>query len=469
MRTGIIVREIRRERESTMVKTRRLSNGIRVVTERMPYFKTAAFGVWVKVGSADETKENNGISHVIEHMLFQGTKTRSAKQLAQDSAAIGDNVNAFTSKEYTSYYGVTLSDYLPAMIEMLGDMIGNSVFDPDALEKEKGVILEEIDMYDDSPEDLVHELLQQQVWRDHPLGFIISGEKEVVKSFTRDEILAFLETHYTAENMVLSVAGHFDEDAVLQNLERAFGGVRRGNGERILRARDALKDVCGYESPYHREYPGRGRGLGAPVYHPCFCSRNKDIEQLHMNMAFDTVPADAPEKYALAVLNSLLGGSNNSRLFQVIREELGLAYSVYSYGSSFEKAGLLQIDVTLNPSQAELAFDRIFEEFEKLKTERVPEKELATHISQVRTELVMGSESPKSRMNGNAKAVLSKEKIESLQYVTEQVASVGAEDLITLANRFFDPARASMCLVGPIGKRMAANWEKKFHKKTAQK
>ncbi|MBO5197046.1 MAG: insulinase family protein [Lachnospiraceae bacterium] len=482
-----------------MVTIRQLSNGIRVVTERMPYFKTAAFGVWVKVGSACETKETNGISHVIEHMLFQGTKTRSARQLAQDSAAIGDNVNAFTSKEYTSYYGVTLSEYLPRLIDMIGDMISNSIFDPDALSKEKGVILEEIDMYDDSPEDLVHELLQQQVWNGHPLGFMISGEKETVKSFTREQILAFLAEYYTAENMVLSVAGHFDEEEVLSMLEKAFGGIASCNHfreTRIQNAREALQRVVLSDTPYHREYQhsrdqgvkeqtnamaeadsekGGFQGLTdirnseaeairtrCPVYRPCFCMRAKDIEQLHMNIAFDSVPADSPKKYTLAVLNSILGGSNNSRLFQVIREELGLAYSVYSYASSYESAGLFQIDVTLNPSQAELAFERIFEETDKLKTSDISDAELAVHISQVKTELIMGAESPKSRMNSNAKAVLARGRIESIKHASDAVAAVSVQDIAGFAKEYLKPETASMCLVGPIGKRLGTRFEKKL-------
>ncbi len=445
-----------------MVRIRQLSNGIRVVLERMPYFKTAAFGVFVRVGSVNETRENNGISHVIEHMLFQGTKKRTARQLAADTAAVGDHVNAFTSKEYTAYYGVTLSEYLPRLIELIGDMLNDSLIEEDALKKEKGVIQEEIDMYDDSPEDLVHELLQKQVWKNHPLGFLISGEKDVVQSVTRDEILAFMEAHYTAENMVLSVAGHFDENEVFEQLKEAFEPVKRGESRRLA-ARKALKNVRP-DTPYHREYPGTDRDgtLCAPRYVPGFCASRKDIEQLHMNLAFPSIPAWAPEKYTLAVLNSILGGSNNSRLFQVIREELGLAYSVYSYGSSYEMAGLFQIDVTLNPSQARIAFDKIFEEIEKLKTAYVDESELGIHISQVRAELAMGQESPKSRMNANARAVLFQGKIESLKHVSDAVAAVRADSILDFAARYLKPSFASMCLVGPIDGKVQEEWEQRL-------
>ena len=447
-----------------MARIRQLSNGIRVVLERMSYFKTAAFGVFVRVGSVNETRENNGISHVIEHMLFQGTKKRTARQLAADTAAIGDNVNAFTSKEYTAYYGVTLSEYLPRLIELIGDMLNHSIMDEDALKKEKGVILEEIDMYDDSPEDLVHELLQKQVWKDHPLGFLISGEKDVVRRISRDEILDFMKKHYTADHMVLSVAGHFDENEIYALLEEAFGKVEQSGEARLAAARSALDGARPKDSPYHREYPkSKKADVSGPCYIPGFCTREKEIEQLHMNLAFPSISTEDPEKYTLAVMNSVLGGSNNSRLFQVIREELGLAYSVYSYGSSYETAGLFQIDVTLNPSQAEIAFDRIFAEIEKLKASRVQESELGIHVSQVRTELAMSQESPRSRMNANARAVLFRGKIESLKHASDAVAAVGPDSIQKFASKYLDPSLASLCLVGPVGRRAKARWEKKLN------
>ena len=286
-----------------MNEIKKLSNGITVVLEPMNYLKTTSFGVWVKVGSCNETKENNGIAHVIEHMLFKGTKKRNSRQIADDMAKIGGNVNAYTTKECTSYYTTTLAEHLPAAIEIISDMINHSTFEEDALEKEKGVIIEEIDMYDDSPEDLVHEMLQQVIWEDHPLGFIISGTKENVLGMTREQIQEFMAEHYVAENMLISIAGKFDTDEVMQLLEEAFACVPN----------QTIKQQ-----------------MVAPEYHHCIYTKEKDVEQVHLNIAFDSIPYDHEDKYVLSILNSILGGGLNSRLFMEIREELGLTYSIYS-------------------------------------------------------------------------------------------------------------------------------------------
>ena len=205
-----------------------LPNGIRVVLEPMPYVKTAAFGVFVGVGSVCETKENNGISHMIEHMLFKGTETRSAKELADITARLGDTANAYTGKEYTAYYGVTIAEELPKLMEVLSDMLLHSVFDAKSLSKEKGVICEEIDMYNNSPDDLVHEQAQKRAWQGHPLSFQISGTKGIVRGMTREKILTFYKREYRPERMVLSVAGAFDKEKVMEYLTALF--CRKGQG-----------------------------------------------------------------------------------------------------------------------------------------------------------------------------------------------------------------------------------------------
>ena len=209
-----------------MTNINQLSNGITVVTEELPYLRSSSFGIWVKAGSADEDDTNNGIAHIIEHMLFKGTKNRSAKQIADEMARIGGNMNAFTSKECTSYYATTLIEHLPIAIDIISDMLINSLIDEKALKKEKGVIIEEIDMYDDSPEDLVHEMLQQRIWKDHPLGYIISGTKKIVRKVTREQIQEFMDTHYVGENMVISVAGNIKSKELLALLEEKFGSIK---------------------------------------------------------------------------------------------------------------------------------------------------------------------------------------------------------------------------------------------------
>ncbi len=403
----------------------KLSNGIIVVLETMPYLKSASFGVWVRVGSANEDDSNNGIAHMIEHMMFKGTHTRSARQIADEMAMIGGNINAFTSKECTSYYATTLSEHLPMAIDILGDMINHSVIDEKALKKEKGVIIEEIDMYDDSPEDLVHEMLQQRIWKDHPLGYMISGTKRVVRKVSRQQILDFIDTHYVGENIVISVAGQFDKQQILELLEQHFGGIRP-NG--LNESNQAIK----------------------PNYHQVICKRDKDIEQMHLNIAFDGISYLSEERFTLSLLNSILGGSLNSRLFQKIREDSGLTYSIYSYGSSYKDTGLLHIYAAMNPAQTTVVFHKIQQIVQNIKKKGVTPEELSMTKEQIKTEMILGSESAKSRMNSNGKSMLNRGRIASLEELVAGIDRVNLEDVKEFANKYLDMERSSISLVGNL-------------------
>ena len=406
-----------------MNEIKKLSNGITVVLEPMNYFKTTSFGVWVKVGSCYETEENNGIAHVIEHMLFKGTKKRTSRMIADDMARIGGNVNAYTTKECTSYYTTTLAEHLPAAIELISDMMINSTFEEDALEKEKGVILEEIDMYDDSPEDLAHEMLQQEIWKNHPLGYIISGTKENVTNMTREQILAFMEQFYVAENMWISIAGNFNTVEVMRLLEEAFGCV-----------------------PNQK----KNMNMVAPTYHQCIYAKEKDVEQVHLNIAFDSIPFDHEDKYVLSILNSILGGGINSRLFMEIREELGLTYSIYSYGSSHKGAGLFHIYAAMNPAQTEVVFDSIFKVIDELITSGIDEDELTMTVEQIKIDLVMASESAKARMSSNAKSIMYRGHIITMEETMERLSAVTGEDVVRFAKQYFVKEKASISLVGNL-------------------
>lgn len=406
-----------------MNKIKRLSNGITVVLEPMEYLNTTAFGVWVKVGSQNENIENNGIAHMIEHMLFKGTKNRTSRQIADDMARIGGNVDAYTTKEYTSYYTTTLSEHLPKAIEIISDMILNSTFEKDAMEKEKGVIIEEIDMYDDSPEDLVHEMLQKQIWKDHPLGYIISGTKENVLKTTREEIISFMKEYYVAENIWISIAGKFDEEEVICLLEDAFKEI--GHNPKINK-------------------------LAAPKYQQCMYTKEKDVEQVHLNIAFESIPYDHKDKYVLSILNSILGGGINSRLFMEIREGLGAAYSIYSYGSSHEDAGLFHIYAAMNPSQTMSVFEAIFTVIDDLCQNGIDEDELIMTVEQIKTDLVMASESAKSRMSGNVRAIMSRGYIIPMEEILEKLSQVTCEDVQNFARKYLKKESASVSLVGNL-------------------
>jgi predicted Zn-dependent peptidase len=340
-------------------------------------------------------------------------------------AKIGGNVNAFTSKECTSYYATTLSEHLPIAIDIISDMMMHSLIDDKSLKKEKSVIIEEIDMYDDSPEDLVHEMLQQRVWSDHPLGYLISGTKKVVRKVSRQEILDFMDTYYVGENMIISIAGGFDTNEIFQLLEEKFS---------VIKSKSTRP----------------GLDAGQPLYHHVFCKRQKDIEQLHCNIAFDCISYLSEERYVLTVLNSILGGSINSRLFQKIRENSGLTYSIYSYGSSYRDTGLFQIYAAMNPTQTAVVFKKIFKIIEDIKKKGVTEDELQMTKEQIKTELILGNESAKSRMNSNGKSMINRGRIIPIEVMLEGIESVSLKSIREFANKYFDIPSCSISLVGNL-------------------
>jgi predicted Zn-dependent peptidase len=422
-----------------------LSNGIRVVTEKLSYLRTASFGVWVNVGSAKETKENNGISHMIEHMLFKGTNSKSGKVLADIIAMIGDDVNAFTGKEITCYYGTTTSENITMLVELIADMMLHSNFNPSDVVKEKSIICDEIDMYEDSADDLVHELLQQKVYHNQALGYIISGTKTNVRSFTRQQLLDFMKFHYTADKILISVAGNFEEEQLLQTLEENFKEMKAVNPSAVAAAsRFKLNDNHGKVSPDERKYSNDK----APIYHPCFCTKHKENEQLHLNIAYPSISLKSEEAVVFSIFNSMFGGSNNSRLFQRIREDLSLVYSIYSYGSFFEEAGLFHIDITVNPNKALVVLKETKLAIEDFISKSIDLTELNTHKSQVKTEYIMSCESAKSRMDSNAKGVLLRGYIKPIDEVISEIDRVTVEDIMEFAKRTFIEQIPSMCVVG---------------------
>ena len=442
-----------------------LPGGIRVVLEPMPYVKTAAFGVFVGVGSVCETKENNGISHMIEHMLFKGTETKSAKELADITARLGDTANAYTGKEYTAYYGVTVAEELFKLMEVLADMLLHSVFDRKALSKEKGVICEEIDMYNNSPDDLVHELAQKRAWQGHPLAFQISGTKGVVRGMTREKILTFYKREYRPERTVLSVAGAFDKKRVVEYLRSLF--CPGGQGA----AASVKKEVVAPDERYGRRYgetayktnqkegqqsDGQRKLLENVLvqerptaeYTRNFSKSYQDTSQLHMNLVFPGISYLDEKRHIATVFQSVFGGSNNSLLFQKIREEEGLAYAVYSYGCPYAKEGLVHIDAVTAPNQAEAVFDYALEVCDTMRNQMVSEETLATHKALIRTEAILSKESVQSRMEGNGRSVLLRGRVISQEEELKHIEAVTAEDIREFARQVLCTEKMSVCLVG---------------------
>lgn len=404
-----------------MVREFYLHNGLHVVYEPMEQVRTVSFGVWVQVGSAYETKENNGISHVIEHMLFKGTDIRTAGDIADETAALGGNLNAYTGKEYTAYYLKTLDDQLEPSMDLISDMLKASAFREEQLATEKQVVIDEISMYNDSCEDMVHEKLQKKVWKNHPLGYIISGKKRTVRAFTRQEIMDFWRTYYTAGRMLICAAGHIDEAGFQDQLERYFGDI-----------------------PFGRQ----GNELTVPVYGVKHFRRFREIEQVHLDIAMPGLTVDAPQRYTFSLANSILGGSVSSRLFQKIREEEGRAYSIYSYGSNFCKAGLWQIYAATNAGQLDQALEDTFSLIRQMKKEGVTATELVQAKRELRAEVILGNESPQARMDNLAKSVLCYGRVISPEETLAGLTRVTEADISAFMEQWADVEQASVCIMG---------------------
>lgn len=379
-----------------------LSNGLRVIVESIPTCRSVSFGIWVKTGSRNETPENSGISHFIEHMLFKGTKQRTAKDIADVFDGIGGNVNAFTSKEYTCYYAKVLDQHLPIAIDTLADMFFESEFDEGELAKEKNVILEEISMYEDTPDDKVHDDASRASFGSHPLAFSILGAEEKLMGMTADTLRDYMRGHYRVDNTVISVAGNVEPEAVLELLERHFGRF----------------DARGESAPLH-----------PPLFKGEYLFHKKKTEQNHICLSFQGCSIADPRLYAMILLNNAIGGGMSSRLFQEIREKRGLAYSVYSYHTSYADSGLYTIYAGTAPKQTKDVLDLTLELLGDIGAQGLTEAELHRGKEQLKGSLILSLESTSSRMNRNGKNELMLGRHYTLDEMIEKIDAVSMETL----------------------------------------
>lgn len=354
-----------------MIKKVKLSKGAQVIIENIPYVRSAAIGLWLKTGSINEEPDTAGMSHFIEHMMFKGTENRSAKEIAASIDNIGGQMNAFTGKESTCYYVKVLDTHIEEGVDVLLDMLFNSKFDPEEMEKEKTVIYEEINMYEDSPDDTAHDLLSQTIFNGHPLGKPVIGNQKAIEGFTRESVKKYLGDNYTMDSIVVSVAGNVNEEKLIDILEKKFKTL------------NLKKD--------HTPTP-------LPEYIPNFVMKVKDIEQSHICLGTKGYHMDHDNYYGLSIVNNIMGGSMSSRLFQKIREENGLAYSVYSYTNSYTKDGIFGIYAGVNPTQVEEATTLIIKELIHLRENGISEEELAMAKEQIKGNYIMGLESVSGRM-----------------------------------------------------------------------
>lgn len=399
----------------------KLNNGIPVIIEELSQSRSVTFGVYVGSGSANETKENNGVAHAIEHMLFKGTKSFTSVELADAMTEMGGGVNAYTSRENTVFYGKVLPEDFDKAMMLISDMMKNSLFDEKEFNKEKHVIIDEIDSYDDSAEDVCHELLQKRVWKDNSLGFIISGNKSNVKKLTREQLVEFLNNNYTADNIVISLAGKVDAGIAEEVLEKYF---------------------CDIPLKSNKLLPVR------PEFNRCFITKYKDMEQVHLNLAFDNVHNDHKDRYAMYMVNSLLGGNLNSRLFQKVREEHGLTYSIYSYNSLSDIAGLFHIYASMSAFQVRKVLEIIIEIIDDLNKNGITEKELAALKKQTKTELILGSEAPSGIVVNNAKTYLSNGRVISVDEAVAEYEAVTLEQINSCIKTYLRLDKYSICMVG---------------------
>ncbi|AEI44287.1 M16 family metallopeptidase [Paenibacillus mucilaginosus] len=381
-----------------------LNNGLRVVVEKIPTTRSVAFGIWVKTGSRHESQSQNGISHFIEHMLFKGTDKYSAKDIAEIFDGIGGNVNAFTSKEYTCYYCKVLDEHLPLAVDVLSDMFFNSVLDPAELAKEKNVIYEEISMYEDTPDDMVHDLIAKAAFEDHSLGYTIIGTQQNLAAMDSGTLRDYMNSHYTIGNTVISIAGNVNDD-VIALMEKHFGAF-------------AAQGTPSEEQPLS--------------FHSNLQYHKKKTEQNHICLSLPGLSAKDERLYAMVLLNNAIGGGMSSRLFQEIREKRGLAYSVYSYHTSYQDGGLFTIYTGTAPKQTDEVLKVTLEMMSDLKEKGLSEAELRKGKEQMKGSLILSLESTSARMNRLGKNELMLGRHYSLDEMIERVEAVEMEHITGL-------------------------------------
>jgi len=400
-----------------------LGNGLRLLTESMPHVRSISVGVWLTRGSRHEPEEWSGIAHFVEHMLFKGTANRSAEDIAQEIDSIGGQLDAFTAKEYASYYIKVLDEHLPRALDVLSDVVLHPAFDADDIEREKKVILEEIKMVEDTPDDLVHELFTQSFWEGHPLGRPILGSREAVEALTQEALRDYFRRAYTANNLVISAVGNLEHSRVRTLVENVFSGIAADGDVAIDRA---------------------------PVVAPRFAVRNKDLEQSHICLGTAGYSQGHDDRYVSYVLNTLLGGSMSSRLFQNVREKRGLAYAVFSGLSAYRDAGALTIYAGCASEAVGEVIDLTVEELRGIKASPAPEAELRRAKDHLKGSLMLSLENTASRMSHLARQEIYFDRQFGLDETLEGVERVTAADLQRVATDLFSNGALAGTILGPL-------------------
>ena len=398
-----------------------LSNGFRIVTERMPGLQSASIGAWVAAGGRDERPEQNGIAHFLEHMAFKGTKTRSPVQIAEAIEDVGGYMNAYTSREVTAYYARVLGQDVPLGLDVIADILRNSTLDARELEVERGVILSEIGQALDTPDDVIFDWLQEQAYPEQPLGRTILGPAERVKGFSRDDLSGFVGEHYGPGQMILSAAGDVDHDAIVEIAERQFGDM----------------------TPVNQKVAGAAKFVGGEV------RREKQLEQAHVAIGFESPNYRSEDAYVAQVYAAAMGGGMASRLFQEIREKRGLCYTIFAQAGAYTDTGMTTVYAGTSGDQvgdlARLTIDEM-----KRAAEDFTEEETARAKAQMKAGLLMGLEGPSSRAERMARMVQIWGYVPALDHVVERIEAVSRDDLRRYAERMAVEAPMALALYGPV-------------------
>jgi predicted Zn-dependent peptidase len=405
-----------------VVRTETLPSGLRLVTETLPHVRSAAIGVWLTRGSRHESDEEGGIAHFVEHMLFKGTNRRSARDLAQAIDSVGGQVDAFTAKEYAGYYIKVLDEHVPIALDLLSDMLLNPALAPEDVVREQGVVLEEIKMVEDAPDDLVHEVFVQQFWSRHPLGRPILGTAETVSSFSSDRLRDFFKRTYVAPNLIVAAAGHIDHDSLRDEVVRAFGSLS-------------------HVAPEAAGTP--------PTMFPGVVERTKDIEQSHLCLGTTAYGQGHADRHAVFVLNTILGGSMSSRLFQHIREDRGLAYSVFSNLSTYTDAGMITIYAGCAADKVDEVVSLALGELRSLRDAAVPAEELRRAKDHLKGSVMLSLENTSARMSHLARQEMAFGRHISFDEMLQEIEGVSAEDVQRVAQDLFRDADIVASVVGP--------------------
>ena len=415
---GTMVEELRNIRREL------LPSGLTILTEEMQHIRSISIGIWIKTGSRHEDAEANGISHFVEHMVFKGTETRTAEDIARQVDSIGGNMDAFTAKECICFTVKVLDEHLPIALDVLSDLVLHPVFDVKDIVRERGVIMEEIKMDEDSPDYLVHEIFTQNFWRDHPLGKPILGTKETVRRFEQPLVLDFYRQRFTPGNLIVSAAGNVNHEKFVELVAKKF---------------QHLKPV----KNGFREAP--------PQISPRIVLRNKkSLEQVQICVGVPAYPIAHDKRYPSYILNTLLGGGMSSRLFQNIRERQGLAYAIYSELNPYRDTGCLSIYAGTSLESASKVVESIVQEFRNLKTDSVPAEELRRAKDQLKGSLMLSLESSTARMSNLARQEMYFERFFGLDEIIDRIEAVTVNDLTAMANEFFHTDKIAVTVLGNL-------------------